>query len=239
MKKHLKRLAIPKIWKIPRKIVKFAPKPRGPHPIDRSIPLLVLLRDVLKIVRNGEEAKRILKRNEVLVDGRIVKDHKFGVGLFDVISIPKINSNYRVTFSRDGRIALIKIDSSENFKVCKIIGKKTISKNRIQLNFYDGRSIVLKPENAKEFKIGDSLLISLPKQEIKQHLKFNEGSKVFIISGKHIGVIATIEKIIQTKKGTRVILRSDTGKVFETSKEKIFVIGSEKPLINLVGEYIE
>ncbi|MCW1296297.1 MAG: 30S ribosomal protein S4e [Candidatus Parvarchaeota archaeon] len=238
MKKHLKRLAIPKAWKIPRKIVKFAPKPRGPHPSDRSIPLLIIIRDILKITRNSDETKKILKRGEVLVDFKIRKDPKFGVGLFDILSIPKLALNYRVILNRKGRISLIKIDASENTKICKIIGKRTIPKNKIQLNLHDGRSILT---NDNKYKVGDSLLISLPNQEIKQHLKFVEGSKVFVASGRHIGTIAVIEKIIPPKDTVpaRVILRSDAGKIFETSKEYVYVIGTDKPMINLVGEYIE
>ena len=55
------------------------PRP-GPHPKYSSIPLLIVVRDILKLVETGKEAKKIIKAGEILVDGRPRKDHKYPTG---------------------------------------------------------------------------------------------------------------------------------------------------------------
>ena len=87
MSKHQKRIAAPGSWQISRKTAWWTVKSRpGPHPKDRSIPLLLIVRDMLKLADNSKEAKRILNEGKILIDGRIRKDHKFPVGIFDILS---------------------------------------------------------------------------------------------------------------------------------------------------------
>ncbi|HDD45885.1 MAG TPA: 30S ribosomal protein S4e, partial [Candidatus Aenigmarchaeota archaeon] len=94
---YLKRYLIPKYWRVAKKAYKWAVRPSpGPHPIDRCIPLLVLVRDVLGIAENAKEAKKIIKKGELMIDGVIRKDHRFPVGLMDVVAIPKMKMYYRV-----------------------------------------------------------------------------------------------------------------------------------------------
>jgi Ribosomal protein S4E len=88
MGRHQKRIAAPRSWKIERKTAYWTVKPRpGPHPGNRSIPLLLIVRDMLKLADNSKEAKRILNEGNVTVDGKVRKDHKFPVGIFDLLSI--------------------------------------------------------------------------------------------------------------------------------------------------------
>ena len=87
---HQKRLSAPKTYKIPRKVSKWVVKPSpGPHNKE-AIPLLVLVRDFLELADTGREARRIISSGEILVDGIVRKDYKFPVGLFDVVTIPKL-----------------------------------------------------------------------------------------------------------------------------------------------------
>ena len=68
--RHLKRHAAPTSWKIRRKKFTWAIKPSpGPHPKERSIPLAVLLRDILGIAENAREAKKIVKAGKIAVTG--------------------------------------------------------------------------------------------------------------------------------------------------------------------------
>ena len=92
---RLKRLVAPRWWPIERKTKKFILAPRGPHTKDFSLPLLVLIRDVLKLSETGKEAKNIIKKGEVLVDGKKRKDPNFGVGLLDLIEIPSLKKVWR------------------------------------------------------------------------------------------------------------------------------------------------
>lgn len=174
-KRHLKRLAAPVRWELPRKIHKFTVRPLpGAHPMSESLPLLLIVRDILKYADNAREAKKIIKMGKVLVDGRVRKEEKLPVGLMDVVSLPDANENYRVLFDRKGRIKL-KPTENPDVKLCKIKNKTVIKGGHIQLNLHDGRNIVIKvsdPTKAEEdvYKTGDTLLISIPEQEIKAHI---------------------------------------------------------------------
>jgi len=69
---HLKRLAAPEFWPIPKKKYTwvFSPSP-GPHKKEECIPLAIVVRDILKLAETGKEAKRIIKAGEVIVDGKV------------------------------------------------------------------------------------------------------------------------------------------------------------------------
>ena len=86
MSKHLKSYFAPKSWKVKKKYVKFISKPNpGPHKIDVSMPLNVIMRDVLGYAENQREVKFILENKNVMVDGIRRRDPRFPVGLFDVL----------------------------------------------------------------------------------------------------------------------------------------------------------
>src|SRR5580693_8409872 len=85
---RLKRGAAPRSWTIPRKGTKWVKRPApGPHAQDAAIPILLVLRDVRKLVSSAREARILLRQGSVRVDGRVVKDLAWGVGLFDTISL--------------------------------------------------------------------------------------------------------------------------------------------------------
>lgn len=85
-KNHLKRVAAPRTWPITRKTSKWVVKPTpGAHSEERGMPLVVVLRDLLHLADKSKEIKQILHEGQVLVDGRVRKDHRFVVGMFDTV----------------------------------------------------------------------------------------------------------------------------------------------------------
>ncbi len=107
---HLKRVAAPRTWPITRKTSKWVVKPTpGAHSEERGMPLVVVLRDLLHLADRSKEIKQILQEGKVLVDGRIRKDHRFIVGMFDTVSIPAINASYRVMIGDNGRFKLVRL----------------------------------------------------------------------------------------------------------------------------------
>lgn len=225
MKRHLKRLAAPKSWLIKRKGITFVTKPSpGPHPIKLGLPLVLVIRDILKIAKNSKEVKKVLYNNEILVDGIRRKDLKFPIGIMDVIAIKKTNEYFRVILNKD-KIDLIAIDKKEaEFKPCKIIGK-TIVKGKTQLNLYDGKNILVE---GGDYKVGDTIAISL-NQEIKEHIKLERGCFIYLIGGKHMGDSGKIEDIISNK----ISYKGKSGEIIETLKKYVFVVGKENPIISL------
>lgn len=244
MKKHLKRLRVPEFWKLPKKSAKWATRPRaGPHSKFESIPLLIVVRDILDLADTQKDAKKIIKMGEVFVDGKHRKDHKYPAGLMDVVSISKIKADYRIVPTYKG-LKLIEISAAEAAKkICKIENKRSLRKAsskaaaNIQLNLHDGRNILIDAKDADKYEVGDSVLISLPDQKILDHLKMEKGALVIITKGKNIGMSGKIEEIIVTKakEPTKIICKI-AGEKMEVIKDYIFVIGKEKPVIKLTED---
>lgn len=246
MKRHLKRLRIPKFWKVPKKHSKWAVTPRaGPHKKFESIPLMVILRDVLKIVDKGKEAKSIIKTGEVFVDGKREKDQKYPVGVMDVVAIPKLKSRYRLVPTISG-LELMEIDSDEaNKKLCRIRGKTVVRDGKMQLNLHDGRNLLVEADgkgakdakgskDSKKYSTGDSLLIEIPSQKILSHVKLEKGALALIAKGRNMGLLGKIVEIIvtKTKEPTKLICDLE-GEKLEVIKDYVFVVGKDAPLIKL------
>lgn len=225
---HLKRLKAPKTWRIERKIAKWAVKPMpGPHAADRSVPLLLIVRDYLRLADNAREAKKIIARREILIDGRAIRYYKFPCGFMDVISIPKMDEHYRLLFDARGYLRLVKIDEEKaKWKLCRIENKTMVKGAKIQLNLHDGRNIL----DGNEYKTGDVLKISVPEQEILDTIPMQKGVLAMIIGGKHAGEIEEIEKVIVTRSPLPNIVKL---KRFSTIKPYVFPIGKDKPLVVL------
>lgn len=238
MSKHMLRLAAPKTYPILRKESKYIVKiGAGPHPKEQSLPLLVVLRDMLKIAHTQNEIKRILNDKKVIVDGKVRKNPKIPIGFMDIISLPILKHNYRVLFDRKGVLQLIKISDHEaKSKLCKIMDKTIIRDGKIQLNLHDGRNIIV---NDQKFKSGDSILITLPDQKITKHLQLEREVMVYITDGKHVGETATIINFHPIPGSTEdtVLLKNETGGEFETLKKYVFVLGKEKSEIHITGEH--
>jgi small subunit ribosomal protein S4e len=232
--RHLKRLALPRALGLPRKGKAWVVKASaGPHPLDRSIPLAVLLRDYFKVAASLREAKKILAKRAVLVDGKPRREPEFPVGFMDVVSIPATRQHFRILISQLGKLIPHPISEEEaTFKLCRVERKKVISGGRVQAGLHDGRTLLLdKPD---ELKVRDVVKISIPEQKILQVVPFEVGSLAFITGGSNVGKIGRILEIkeLRSMQQNTAILKSD-GESFETILPYIFVIGREEPLISL------
>ena len=228
MSKHLKRYFAPKTWNIKRKGIPYITKHSpGTHTIGVSMPLNVILRDILNYAESNREVKFILENRNVEVDGIRRKDYRFPVGLLDVLSLNDTNEHFRIVLDKRGKINLIKIGLEEKgLKMYKITGKKSI-KGKIQLNLYDGKNILVK-EN--DYKIGDTLLMTLGKNVvIKEKVSLDKNALIYLIGGTHIGQTGKVQDII----GNRILYKDESGDTMETLKEYAFAIGKDKPLISV------
>ncbi len=227
---HLKRYFAPKVWKTKRKGMKFVARPSpGTHKIKISLPLNIILRDILNYANSNREVKFILEKRNVTVDGIKRKDYRFPVGLLDVLSLNDMNEHFRVILDKKGKIDLIKIGKEESgLKLCKITGKKIV-KGKTQLNLYDGRNMIVQN---KSYNTGDAILLALDKKnEIKKTINLDKNVLIYLTGGKHIGQIGRVQDII----GNRILYKTEAGEIVETLKEYAFPIGKDKPLISLTG----
>ena len=231
-KNHLKRVAAPRTWPITRKTSKWVAKPApGAHSEERGMPLVVVLRDLLHLADKSKEIKQILHEGQVLVDGRVRKDHRFVVGMFDTVSIPKIDASYRVMIGDNGKFKLVPVRDAST-KLCKIVNKTVVREGKIQLNLHDGTTMLA----SNDYKTKDSILIKVPERTIDQHLNYGVGSLVFVADGKHAGTIGRVKaiKVVRSSAPNTVMITTDKGD-FETVEKYVFVIGKETPAIEGVG----
>jgi len=224
MSKHMKRLAAPTTWPVSRKtsvwITKQTP---GAHPIERSVPLLIIVRDMAGYCDTAREARRIIGERKIMVDGKVATNYKMPVGIMDVISIPENKDYFRLLLDRLGHFRLMRITPEEaKWKLVRIENKTSIREGKIQLNLHDGRNIVL-DKNAR--KTGDTLKISLPDQKILGAHEFKEGSTAYLTGGAHIGQLATVQEMTVTRSSAPNIVKFKDG--FSTVKDYVFIVGEE------------
>lgn len=233
MSNHMKRLAMPRAWKIHKKASTWVPKPApGKHAADKSIPLGLVLRDYLGLVDSMTEAKRVIGNRDILVDGRTAGSHKTVVGLMDVVSIPKMDKHYRIVLDHHGRIAVAEIPAGQaTWKLCRVENKTTITGGKLQLNLHDGRNVLVKES---KYKTGDVVKVQIPEQEIVGHYVFGQGVTALITGGSHVGELATIEgsDVIRSPRPNLVNLKAGANG-FSTIREYVFVVGNEKAEIKL------
>jgi len=243
-RKHLKRPATPPYWPIQRKKWKWTVKPRaGPHSTVRSIPLAMITRDVLHLARSGRESSLLISGGKIKVDGRIRTDHKYPVGLMDVVEIPEAKVSLRVVPTPKRNLGLIEIPREESsFKLCRIDQKRTVAQGHIQLNLHDARNLLVEIQDPRRptedpYSIGDTIQLSIPDQKMARHMKLNEGSYVVVTGGHNIGRHGTISRMEpgSATRRTMVEITGSEGGSFRTTREYVFVVGDTSPIIRLAG----
>jgi len=194
---HTKRTQMPNTWPIPRKgrRQRFIANPS--HSKNKSITILAILRDLLKIANTRKEVKYIVSNGDVLINNKIRKDEKFPVFAFDTVNLSKLNKYYRLEIVNK-KYVLNEIDAKQSeFKTTKIIGKKVLSKKNIQMNLEDGTNLIYN----KEFKVGDSVVFNTKENKIEKILSLKPKANVEIIGGKHAGEKGEILSVEKMKRG--------------------------------------
>ena len=202
------------------------PKP-GAHKKKDSIPLLLIIRDILKFADNSREAKKIIFNGMVVVDKKVRADTKYGAGLMDTLEIPKIKKYFRVLPGKKG-LYLKEINEDESgIKLLKIMNKSVYKNGNIQLNLHDGSNIRL---DKNKYSTNDTLIVKLPEREIQDTIEFKKGNLAMVVSGRHSGDISEINDVL---KGTTTRRSLTTIGKLQTLTDYIFVIGKDKPVISI------
>lgn len=205
----MKKIAMPKNWPVKKKDTTFIVRPRGPHKFKESIPLLIIIRDMLKLGNNSRESEKIAKAGKILINNRIIKDIKFTVGMFDRISISEIGKYYELVFE-DKKFVLKEIDKGKALKkVCKVIRKKILNKNKMQIGLHGGRTFLVEKE---KIKVGDSVILNLESNKIEKIIAIEKGANCVIIRGKNIGKTGKIIELEEGKKKSAIVECKD-GKI--------------------------
>ena len=240
---HMKRKPAPKIWPIHRKEDVWTVNPiPGPHSLARSIPLALIVRDMLGYAKTAKEARNIISSGKVLVDGKVRRDERFLVGLMDVISVVDAKKSYRVLPSGKG-LMLYPVNAEEAaFKLCRIEDKTVVKEGKMQLNLHDGSSSLVAKDaldslENNEYNTLDVVKISVPDREILSYTKLANGAPVMVTGGKNMGKwgkIASIEKKADKKRRDLLVTLNDVnGNQFQTILDFVFILGDTESSITL------
>jgi len=166
---HLKRQKVPKNWPIYRKGTKYVV--RANFNLEKGIPILIILRDMLKIVQNRKEIKKAIHSKHILLNNKIVTDEKNSALLFDTITIIPSKKYYRIELSEKGKFEAREIKEDEtNHKIAKFVNKKILKGKKTQLNLSDGRNFI----SDFKVKINDSVLINFKDKKIENKIESKE-----------------------------------------------------------------
>lgn len=184
---------MPKNWPVPRKGTTFVVKSNHGN----GVPILVVLRDMLKLAKTRKEVKIALHAKTVLINQKEVLNDKNAVCLFDVLTLTPSKTNYKMSLSNKGKFDLVKIDEKETQeKIVKVQDKKILKGKRTQLNLSDGFNIT----TDTACNINDSVIISFKDKKITSCLPLAEKAKVLIMAGKHAGTPGVITTVDKTRK---------------------------------------
>jgi len=234
---HLRKSLAPYWWPIPRKaggVWAVRPSP-GPHSLAYSLPLAMVIRDVLKYAKTMREARYIISRGYVKVDGVVRRDYKFPVGLMDVVEIVPTGEVYRVVPDPEKYYNLITIPSEESsMKLLRVEGKTAVKGGKLQLHFHDGRNLITTPELGRQIKTFDSVLYDLQNKSIKMHIPLKLGVNVLAIHGSNVGFAGVLHEIVWTLKRRQSVVAIKRGdEVRRTILGYVMAVGAESPVVKI------
>lgn len=228
-----KRADVPAFWKISKKDKRYVVRTEpGPHPKSNSYPLLVLLRDVLKVAKTNKVITQVLLDGKITVDGKVVKSPRFPIGLMDVVEIPSISKAFRIVPYRGG-LEAVEIDGSEKtLKLCMVKRKSTLRGTKLAYGLHDGR--VITPQGVKLGR-GDSCTIKLPGQEFQSSFELEKNSFALLTNGEKSGEVVTIEDLKSGtfSRGAMASVKHSDGTISELSTEILMPLGKEIPQITV------
>ena len=186
---YVKRNTINKSYPIPRKGTKYIAVPT--HEKRTAIPLVVVVRDILKFVKNKKELQTLINEKKVYVNGKIIRNTNYGINLFDSIEFPSIKKYYRMVL-RKNKMDMEEINEKDSLnRVYKVINKKQLKNKKIQINLNNGKNII----SSEKIKVGNFITLNHSDNKIEKIISLEKGSKVIVIKGKYKGVVGTIKGI--------------------------------------------
>ncbi|NCO11533.1 hypothetical protein CO038_04025 [Candidatus Pacearchaeota archaeon CG_4_9_14_0_2_um_filter_39_13] len=184
---HLKRTEVRKIVPIERKGTKYVA--RASNNSRKGIPVVIAIRDMLKLARNVKEVRLMVADKLLKLNGRDVRDYKEGISIFNILEADK---RYKLTLMKTGRFTLE--ETKEESRIAKVINKKIMKKGLVQINLHDGTNVLSK----EKIKVGDSVELDF-KNNIKKILPLEKGKEVFVMSGRSMGNRGKIKEVENKK----------------------------------------
>ncbi|MCL5430427.1 MAG: RNA-binding S4 domain-containing protein [Candidatus Marsarchaeota archaeon] len=216
--RHMGGLASPTFIAIERKHYKYIMKPMpGRHSLQRCISLGLTLKK-LGLAKTSGEYKDIIRKGSVLVNGNVIRDAAYPVGLNDIVEI-KGGKAYFIKINKYSKVEFEEVKPNYDAMLFKVIGKYKAAKNQIMVRLHDGSTI----KSKNDIKVNDSILID-SKHAIKKVIPMKVGATCVVIDGVHVGTSGKVSSIKEgTEKGvSSAVVKSNTEE-FETLTKNIMV----------------
>ncbi|MFW6286128.1 MAG: hypothetical protein ACOC16_03325 [Nanoarchaeota archaeon] len=225
---HLKRHSAPSAWSIKRKNITFVTKPNpGSYKTRYVVPVIIIIRDILKYAETSKEVKLIIHNQEVLLNGKKVIDIKTPVGMFDILEIKEAKEKYMVLFDNFGKIKLISV--KDNLLYLKVNNKKQVKSGGYQLNFMNGFNLLVDEKVFNSVNVEDTVIFDYVKKKIEKVLPLAEKSFVYMFDGKFKGFFGEVKKFDLYNGLTKDNVQIDINNVIHTTaKDYCFVVGTKK-----------
>jgi small subunit ribosomal protein S4e len=159
---------------------------RASEDLENAVPVVIAIRDLLKLAKTKKEVKKMITQRILKINGRDVMDYHESIKLFNILEAGK---SYVLKLSPTRKFFLEETKDGKE-RLCKVVGKKLVGKNKIQLNLHDGTNII----GDNKIKIGDSVYLDLS-GKLKKHVSLEKGKEVFIIKGKYEGQSGKVESV--------------------------------------------
>lgn len=182
-----------------------------------SMSLIMVMRDVLKLVKTKKELKKILNEKKVAVNGKIVKEINYPVTLFDSIAIPSVKKFYKVNLKNKYEVMPVD-EKATTTRIYEVIGKKLLAGKKVQLNLSQGRNMV----SAEKINVGDYAIVDLAKNKITKVISLDKGVEVIVIAGKHSGEEGKIKEILTSGDQKVAVIKTHKEEI-KSNIKNIFV----------------
>ncbi len=234
----VKRYAAPSEWPVLRKGYKWTVKPApGPHAESDCLPLLLVLRDLLKLVQNAHELEAVIHEGKVAVNGRPATGPDQGVGVMDILSLPQNEMYYRILPSSHSYFAQPINWREENFRLLRLEDRTSVAGGKMQFNLSGGVNILLSDEEAASVKAAtlDTLLTDEKGLKIKDHIQLAQDSYVLVVKGRNRGEHGKLAAVVPSfkRRDSLVRIKTNDGETIETVLNYVYAIGKSSPNIAL------
>ncbi len=222
---HIKRFNVKKTLNVSKKELPWITKSKPGKPFLLSVSLETLLKEVTDFADNKKEVLYLLSKG-IYVNGKRVKKRRYPVGIFDVLHFEgKEDVYYRLVLD-NGVLSLKNIDEKEkDLRILKIISKKLVSrktKKGKEVGFNYGLIDSSNYFTEESFSTKGSFIYNHKKNEVEDYLELEKGTKVMIISKKHIGKVGIIEEMSDD-----FVLVKDEDELLKTKSKNVYVLGKE------------
>lgn len=213
--RYMKRLNSPEFFGIHRKTRAYITKPNaGRHRLGRCIALSLAARK-LGAAKTTGEADRSIRSGSFKVNGKVVKEPKYPVGIGDIIE--NGGESHRLWINEQGKATF---QPKPGEQLYKVVGKYKGSKNKLMLRLHDG-SVT---EAKSGISVNDS--VTLKDGKIDKTLKLAAGARCAVVDGVHVGAEGTVVNLVEgTMHRSRSLVVESGASKFETLVQNVMVTG--------------